>query len=317
MKNEKVDISLVIPCFNEAGNIQPLWKDVETVLLKSKKEWEVWWINDGSRDETEKELEALYQKHPDKIRIIQFRHNFGKASALKAGFSKAKGDLIITMDGDGQDDPAEIPKLIVKINEGYDLVSGWKQHRKDTFIKNKTSKIFNWMTNKISKTQLHDHNCGFKAYRQETVVDLDLYGELHRFIPVIVAAQGYRVTEVPVEHRRRYSGKTKYGKTRFVNGFLDFLTVLFITRYRVRPLHMFGYAGLLTTLLGMIGGLYLTFIKLVGGQAIGERPLLLLSVMLMIMGVQLGAIGLVGEQITASVNRGKNDFVIQKELDGE
>ncbi len=306
-------ISFVIPTLNEAGNVTPLFDEIQsTIKTMGGGKFEVIFVNDGSRDNTQSELNKLKAKHEDKVVIIEFTHNFGKAAALSAGFSKAKGDLICTMDADLQDVPAELPKMIAKLEEGYDVVSGWKQKRKDSFIKNKTSKLFNAATNMISRAKLHDFNCRFKLYKKEVLEDLNLYGELHRYIPVLLSAQGYRVGEVKVAHRARVHGHTKYSGSRFIHGFLDLFTVLFITRFRTRPLHLFGLAGMFCFALGFAVGLYLTYIKLFNHQSIGERPLLLFSVMLMIMGVQLGVMGLVGEHITTLLHKNERNYKIKK-----
>lgn len=305
-------ISFVIPTLNESGNVIPLMDEIILVMTSIKEKFEVIFVDDGSRDGTKDELLTLKRKYPKNVIIIEFTHNFGKAAALSAGFNSAKGELICTMDADLQDVPAELPKLLAKLNEGYDLVSGWKQKRKDSFIKNNTSKIFNYVTNMISRAKLHDFNCGYKLYRREVVEDLNIYGELHRYIPVIVAAQGWSVAEVRVTHRARTRGKTKYSSTRFIHGFLDLFTVLFITRFRTRPLHLFGLAGIASFILGFFIGIYLTYIKLFNGQSIGERPLLLFSVMLMIMGVQLGVMGLVGEHITTFFRQNELGYKIKK-----
>lgn len=307
-------ISIVIPVFNEAENIKPLYDEVVSVLEAMRKDYEIIFVNDGSRDSSQQEIENLFKKDSKHIRGIQFRNNFGKAAALHAGFQLAKGEIIVTLDGDLQDDPHELSKFLAKTEEGYDLVSGWKNNRKDSFIKNNTSKVFNAATNLISKVKLHDFNCGFKVYRAEVAKGLNLYGELHRYIPVIAASQGYRVTEVSIEHRKRKFGKSKYGSLRFIHGFLDLLTVLFITRFRARPLHLFGYLGLIFLICGFLIGIYLMLIKFIGHQSIGERPLLLFSVMLMIMGVQIGVTGLVGEQLTTMIYKNEPGYVIKKIL---
>ncbi len=307
-------LSVIIPVYNEAENIKPLYEEIISVLEMIEKDFEIIFVNDGSRDASQREIENLFKKDSKRVRGIQFRNNFGKAAALHAGFQLARGEIIATLDGDLQDDPHELPKFLEKMKEGYDLVSGWKNHRKDSFIKNNTSKIFNVATNFISKVKLHDFNCGFKMYRANVAKGLNLYGELHRYIPVIAASQGYRVTEVTIEHRKRKFGKTKYGSIRFIHGFFDLLTVLFITRFRTRPLHLFGYLGLVFFSLGFIIGIYLIIAKFLAHQAIGERPLLLFSVMLMIMGVQIGTTGLVGEQITTMIHKNKSDYVIKKIL---
>lgn len=310
----KPRISVVIPVLNEAENISIIYEEIISVFKKNNNSFEIIFVNDGSQDSTQEEIEKIFKKDKFHVKAIQFRNNFGKASALKEGFQLAKGEIIVTLDGDLQDNPNELPKFIAKITEGYDLVSGWKRHRKDSFIKNNTSKIFNAFTNSISKIKLHDFNCGFKAYRAEVAKGINLYGELHRYIPVLLASQGYKICEVSIEHRKRKYGKSKYGTQRFMHGFFDLLTVIFITRFRTRPLHFFGYFGLSFFFLGLILSLYLTYIKLFNHVAIGERPLLLFSVMLMIMGVQIVAIGIVGEQITTVINRNESNYSIKKIL---
>lgn len=317
MKNETVNLSWIIPCFNEEKNIAPLFKEIVEVCRKNNYQWQIIWVNDGSRDGSQKEMEKTAEGYPSQVTVIQFRNNFGKAAAVTAGFKEAKGDLVVTIDGDGQDDPREITKFLAKIDEDYDLVVGWKQKRLDSMVKNKTSKFFNWVTNRSAHLSLHDHNCGFKVYRREVTEGLDLYGELHRYIPVMVARQGYRITEVPIGHRRRFSGKTKYGSIRFIHGFLDLLTVIFLTRYRARPLHLFGWPGVASTLVGLSTLGYLVMIKLFDHQSIGSRPLLLFGVMLTLMGVQFLAIGLVGEQITSLLHTNRTDYVVRKIINGK
>jgi len=298
-------ISIIVPAYNEAQSLQPLTKEIMTVMKHINDEYEIILVNDGSTDRSQVVIDQLGQQFPRYVRGLTFRRNFGKAAALAAGFDSAKGEIIITLDGDLQDDPREIPRFIEKIKSGYDLVSGWKQHRQDPLIKNISSRLFNFVTGKIFEAKLHDFNCGFKAYRAETVKELALYGELHRFIPVLLAARGYKIGEIPVNHRRRQFGKSKYGSIRFINGFFDLLTVLFITKFHLRPLHMIGPIGMIFFLSGFIEAAYLTYDKIVLGQPIGNRPLLLLAVMSMIMGVQIGITGLVGEQITASLESQK------------
>ncbi len=311
MKNYK-RISIVIPVFNEGDNISQLVNEIQLTMEKITSNYEIFIINDGSFDNTQIIIEQLKEKYPKTIKIIELLAQSGKAAALHAGFCAAKGDIILTLDGDLQDDPREIPRFIKKINEGYDLVSGWKHKRKDSFIKNSTSKVFNYFTNRISVVKLHDFNCGFKAYRKDTIKHLNLYGELHRYIPVLIAAKGYRVTEILVHHRKRKHGESKYGTVRFINGALDLLTIIYLTKFRSRSLHFFGYIGITFFILGLSLAIYLTLVKFVGHQSIGERPLLLFSVMLMIIGVQIGVTGLVGEQIAASFHKYDQDYIIKK-----
>lgn len=295
-----MNLSIVIPVYNEEGSVDVLGKEVVDVVDRLHLSYEVIFVNDGSTDNTQKRLEDLQKRYAKKMSIITLRVNIGKAAAYNAGFSYASGDVIITLDGDGQDDPKEIYTLIQKLRTGYDCVVGWKQHRRDSFIKNTTSKVFNAVTSSMSPVKLHDFNCGLKAYTREAIQHLLLYGELHRYIPVLLASQGFRVTEVPVHHRVRRAGKSKYGPIRFINGFLDLLTVYSLTKFRSRPMHLFGYIGSIFFSFGFLIGIYLTFIKFTYGQAIGDRPLLLFSVMLMIMGVQITITGLMGEYLVMS-----------------
>lgn len=306
--------SIVIPVFNEAENIVPLYEEIITVVAKITKDFEIIFVNDGSLDRTQEKIELLYKKDKKHVKAIQMRHQSGKAAALHAGFQLAQGEIVFTMDGDLQDDPAEIPQFLAKLDEGYDMVSGWKKNRLDSFVKNKTSKLFNAATNMISHVKLHDHNCGLKAYKAEVVKELDLYGELHRYIPVLVSAKGYQVAEIVVNHRKRHSGKSKYGPLRFIHGFLDLVTVLYITKFKSRPLHLFGYLGLVCFSVGFLFGLYLTLTKIFMQQSIGDRPLLLLSVMLMIMGVQIGITGLISEHISMTNHKNEPGYIIRKIL---
>ncbi|MBU1087967.1 MAG: glycosyltransferase family 2 protein [Candidatus Omnitrophica bacterium] len=307
-------ISIVIPVFNEAENIKLLYEEIVSVLETIGKDYEIIFVNDGSLDTTQEKIDSLFNKDSKHTLGIQLLTQSGKAAALHAGFQLAKGEIIFTLDGDLQDDPHEIPSFLKKLDEGYDLVSGWKQNRKDSFIKNNTSKIFNAVTNTISRVKLHDFNCGFKAYKSNAVKGLNLYGELHRYIPVLVAARGYKVTEIPVHHRKRINGKSKYGLLRFIHGALDIVTVMFITKFHSRPLHLFGYVGASFFTLGFLFGLYLTAAKFIRHQGIGERPLLLFSVMLMIMGVQIGITGLVSEQIATMSHKNEPGYVIKTVL---
>ena len=315
MKRTDFMISIVIPVYNEALSLSQLYQELIKVLKKLRVKFEIIFVNDGSTDETQTVIENIYKKNPKQVIVIEFGNNFGKADALQAGFIEAKGEVIITLDGDLQDDPEEIPKFIDQINQGFDLVVGWKKKRYDSFFKNNSSRIFNLVTRLISKVKLHDFNCGYKAYRSKVAKSLNIYGELHRFIPVLAAAKGYKIAEVPVRHKKRQHGKSKYGAIRFLHGFFDLITVMFITRFRLRPLHLFGYLGVSFFSFGFIGGLYLTWLKLFRQEMIGQRPLLLLSVMLMIMGVQIGVMGLVGEQIATTINRkNQSGYLISKKL---
>src|SRR5213595_1619567 len=259
--------------------------------------WEAVFLDDGSTDGSFAALTRLHNLH-DNVRVVRLRRNFGKAAALAAGFANAEGDVVVTIDADLQDDPAEIPRLLAKLDEGFDLVSGWKAHRRDPITRRALSRIFNWVTGRVSGLRLHDLNCGLKAYRAEVVQGLRLYGELHRFIPVLAHYRGHRIAELPVNHRPREHGRSRYGVERYLRGFLDLLTVSFMGRYRHRPLHLFGGLGLVLGLTGTALLVYLTVVKLTG-HAIGQRPLLTLGVLLVVVGMQFFTLGLISEMITS------------------
>lgn len=295
MNDKSKEISVVIPAFNEAENLPHLCREIKEVMKGITDNYEIIIVNDGSSDGTEKAVENLFKEDSRHIVGIHFRSNFGKASALKAGFGQAKGDIAITMDADLQDDPKEIPRFMAKIKEGYDLVSGWKQNRKDSFIKNNSSKFFNFTTSLFSKIKLHDFNCGFKAYKKEVAKSLDLYGQLHRYIPVIAGSQGYRIAEIPVHHRKRKFGKSKYGPVRFLNGFLDLMTVMILTKYFKRPAHFFGSFGTMALLIGLAISAYITYLRLVYGDIQGHTPLFIAGILLIMAGIQLISLGLIGE----------------------
>jgi glycosyltransferase involved in cell wall biosynthesis len=293
-----VDVSVVVPVYNERDSLHDLLREIEDGCEQTDLTWEVVWVDDGSTDGTTEILEELATTR-DAVRLVRLRRNFGKSAALRAGFDHSHGTIVITMDGDGQDDPAEIPALIGKLADGYDVVSGWKQRRQDPAFKRWGSKLFNRITARLSGVPLHDVNCGFKAYRGAAVRELELYGEQHRLIPVIGYQRGWRVAELPVHHRARPHGRSKFGPERYARGVLDLVGVLFIGRYQHRPLHFFGGMGLVSLVLGFLVCAYLTVIK-VTGTAIGDRPLLSLGVLLILAGIQLITLGLVGEMITAT-----------------
>jgi len=290
-------ISIVIPLHNEERSIALLYDELDAALQPLAEEWEAVFVDDGSTDGSFAALTRLHAGH-DNVRVIRLRRNFGKAMALATGFDNARGETIVTIDGDLQDDPAEIPRLLAKLDEGYDLVSGWKTHRRDPLRRRIPSRIFNWVTGRVSGLRLHDMNCGLKAYRAEVVHGMRLYGELHRFIPVLAHYRGFRATELPVNHRPREHGRSRYGVERYVRGFLDLLTVSFMGRYRHRPLHLFGGLGLVLGAVGVIVLSYLTVLKALG-HAIGDRPLLTLGVLLVVVGLQFFSLGLVSEMLTS------------------
>lgn len=302
-------ISIVIPVYNESESLRELYREIDEVSATLDHEIEIIFVDDGSRDDSWSTIQALAQED-HRIQGLRFRRNFGKAAALRAGFTAASGDLVLTLDADLQDDPHEIARFQEKIESGLDVVSGYKQRRHDPWHKVYPSRVFNWMVSTITGVKLHDHNCGLKCYRREVLGEVRLYGELHRFIPVLAAARGFRVGELIVNHRPRKFGHSKYGLRRFIKGFLDLLTVTFITSFGRRPQHVLGSAGLISFGLGGLGIFYLTgtwFIRLLfpefatwaGYEPLHERPLLLYCVALLLLGGQLLSLGLVAELITA------------------
>jgi glycosyltransferase involved in cell wall biosynthesis len=290
-------ISVVVPLLNEENSLDELYREIVAALEPRGEPFEVVFVDDGSTDGSPTVLGQLHDQHANVV-VVRLRRNFGKAAGLKAGFLEARGETIVTIDADLQDDPAEIPALLAKLDEGFDLVSGWKTRRNDPFLRRLFSRIFNWSTGVISGVRLHDVNCGLKAYRAEVLEGMRLYGELHRFIPVLASYQGYRVAEIPVNHRARQHGRSRYGPERYLRGFFDLLSVTFMGRYRYRPLHLFGGIGVLMGAVGFIILLYLTMLKL-WGHGIGGRPLLTLGVLLEVVGIQFVSLGLISELITS------------------
>ncbi len=290
-------VSVVVPVHNEERSVALLADELDSALQPLGRPWETIFVDDGSTDGSHAALTRLHAAYENVV-VVRLRRNFGKATALAAGFAAARGTVIVTIDGDLQDDPAEIPKLLVKLEEGFDLVSGWKTRRRDPLPRRVLSRVFNRVSGWISGVQLHDMNCGLKAYRAEVVRGLRLYGELHRFIPVLAHHRGYRLAEVPVNHRPRDYGRSRYGPERYLRGFLDLLTVSFIGRYRHRPLHLFGGLGLVLSTAGLGILVYLTIVKAMG-HAIGGRPLLILGVLLVVVGIQVFSLGLITELITS------------------
>ena len=290
-------ISVVVPVHDEEQSVEPLLDELADALAPLDTTWEVIFVDDGSTDATFARLTRLHDVH-DNVRVVRLRRNFGKAAALAAGFAEATGEIVVTIDGDRQDDPEEIPRLLVKLDEGFDLVSGWKAHRRDPLSRRILSRIFNAVAGRMSGLRLHDMNCGLKAYRAEVVHGLRLYGELHRYIPVLAHYRGFRIAEIPVNHRPREYGRSRYGVERYVRGFLDLLTVTFVGRYRHRPLHLFGGLGLALLAGGSAILVYLTVLKITGAS-IGGRPLLTLGVLLVVVGMQFLSLGLLTELITS------------------
>jgi glycosyltransferase involved in cell wall biosynthesis len=290
-------LSVVVPVRNEERSVALLYDELAAALDPLAAPWEAVFVDDGSTDGTFSALTRLHAAAAN-VRVVRLRRNFGKAAALMAGFDQSQGDTIVTIDGDLQDDPSEIPRLLAKLDEGFDLVTGWKTRRRDPLTRRLLSRIFNAVTSRFSGVRLHDMNCGLKAYRAEVVRGLRIYGELHRFVPVLAHYRGYRIAELPVNHRPREHGRSRYGPERYLRGFLDLLTVSFIGRYRHRPLHLFGGLGLALGAIGLGILVYLTILKL-GGHAIGGRPLLTLGVLLVVVGLQFFSLGLISEMITS------------------
>jgi glycosyltransferase involved in cell wall biosynthesis len=290
-------ISVVIPLLNEEATLEALYGELEAALIAAGLHWEVVFVDDGSTDGSYRELVRLHAAHLN-IRVVRLRRNFGKAAALAAGIEAAAGDVIVTMDADLQDDPAEIPNLLAKLDDGFDVVSGWKCDRHDPFVRRFVSRIYNTATRLATGVKLHDMNCGLKAYRAEVFEHVRLYGERHRFVPVLAHHLGFGVTELPVNHRARENGKSRFGIERYLRAPFDLLTIVFMGRYRYRPLHLFGGVGLTASLAGgaILG--YLTIDK-IGGAGIGGRPLLLLGVLLVVVGIQFLSLGLIGEMLTS------------------
>ncbi len=310
-KNQK-ELSVIIPLFNEEKSLSSLYGELKAILKHSGKSYEIIFVDDGSNDNSWSVLERLHAQDKD-IRGIQFRKNSGKAAALSAGFKCAEGKVIVTMDADLQDDPGEIPEFVKKLDEGYDLVSGWRFKRRDPLSKTLPSKIFNNLTSMLTGIRIHDFNCGFKAYREEVVKDIQVYGELHRYIPVLAHWKGYKIGEIKVKHHPRSHGKSKYSFERFFRGLLDLVTVMFLTRYMKRPLHLFGSIGLLLFSVGLIINIYLAALWFLG-QGIGARPLLFLGVLLMLIGFQIVSTGLIGEILIGARGRADEDYSIKRIL---
>jgi glycosyltransferase involved in cell wall biosynthesis len=290
-----VAVSIVVPGLNESASLPELARRIE-LALGATETYELIFVDDGSTDNTWEVISALHAQTP-KVRGLRLRRNFGKAMALAAGFAECRGDILVMMDADLQDDPVDLPLLITKVRSELDVVVGWKVSRKDPLSRRLFSKVFNGTVRYFTGVHLHDMNCGFKAYRREVIETIPIYGDLFRFIPVLAAAEGFNVDEVPVTHHPRAFGRSRYGLERILRGFFDLLTVIFLTRYVRKPMHLFGLLGLATGSVGLLIALYLTVGWFLGSW-IGSRPLLQLSVMMMVTGAQLTALGFIGEFLT-------------------
>ena len=311
-----IDLTIVVPVKDEQKSVRILFDKLAEQIGQLGKSFEVIFIDDGSVDDTFEELKKLRLEHPGVVRIIQFRRNFSKTPALVAGFSRSRGQIIFTMDGDLQDDPEEIPRYLAKLDEGYDLVTGWKFPRLDPISKTFPSRIFNWMVSTMTGVHLHDINNGFKAYRRELIEDphLKLYGEFHRFVPVMAHWRGFKVAEIKVRHHPRKFGTSKYGFRRFARGLIDLLNVLFLTSYLRTPLRLFGPLGFFTLFLGFLIDIFVVIRKFTINQPIHDQPLLFVGILLMIFGVQFILTGLQSEMIRYYAFRPDEEYSIKQEL---
>ncbi len=289
-----VECSVVLPVYNESGNLQPLANELSEVLEQEYDRWEVVFVDDGSSDGSLDVLEAIH-KEDNRFRVIEFRRNFGQSAAMDAGLEYAKGEVIVTMDSDGQNDPADIPKLITKLEEGYDCVSGWRADRNDPLGKRVSSQVASYLRKLFLGTDLNDYGCTLKAFRREAARDIDLDGEMHRYIPALLSWRGYRISEVKVNHRPRRNGETKYSWQRLPKGFMDLLNVWFWQKFSGRPLHIFGGLGIMSMGIGSLAGLYTVWLKLVSGANLSDTAMPLFAVFMVMIGVQFFISGILAD----------------------
>jgi glycosyltransferase involved in cell wall biosynthesis len=313
-------LSVVAPVYNEAPNIQPLYEQITSALDGVVDDYEIVLVDDGSSDGSFEKMGAICRSDP-RLKVIQFRRNFGQSAAFAAGFDYARGDVIVTLDADLQNDPADIPRLLAKLDEGYDVVAGWRQNRKDNLVRKVPSFLANRLIARTTGVMLHDTGCSLRAYRRPVIENIKLYGEMHRFIPALASLVGIRLTELPVNHRPRTQGEAKYGKFGLSRAFrviLDLMTIYFMLGFFGRPMHLFGGVGLISGALGLGIGLYLSALKLFAGRDIGDRPLLLLAVLLIVIGVQFLAMGLLGELVVRTYyeSQGKPPYYVRTVLPG-
>jgi dolichol-phosphate mannosyltransferase len=315
------DLSIIIPVYNEEGSLLELHRQIIEVAADTGQAFEIVFVDDGSRDGSWAILKDLAQAH-DNIKCLRFRRNFGKAAALRAAAAETTAPLIMTMDADLQDDPAEIPRFIEALGDDYDLISGWKTVRNDPLGKTLPSKVFNWLVGFLTGVKLHDHNCGFKLYRREIFDEVKLYGEMHRFVPVLATAKGFRVNEISVNHRAREHGVSKYGLERLPKGFLDLLTVSFLTGYNQRPQHVIGAMGLASCLVGSIGLIYMTIYWILrmtveaysNWAPLHERPLLIFSLGALLLGTQLLCMGFLAELVVSRNQETREPYSIREKI---
>ncbi|HWM92490.1 MAG TPA: glycosyltransferase family 2 protein [Thermoanaerobaculia bacterium] len=312
---EEVDVSVLVPVLDEAETVQELARRVADVLDRLGRTFEIVFVDDGSSDGTSGKVREARERDP-RVKLVRLRRNFGKAAALCAGFDHCTGRVIITMDGDLQDDPEEIPRFLTKLeDEELDLVSGWKRSRQDPASKRLPSRLFNWVTRQLAQVDLHDFNCGFKAYRREVLAEIAVYGELHRYIPVLASRRGFLVGEIQVQHHPRRHGRSKYGWDRLYKGLLDLITVLFITRYTRRPLHLFGALGLIFFTSGFFIDAWLAYLWVFHHEDLSNRPLLLFGNLLILLGIVVLTTGLIGEMITFKNFRRRDSYSIKERLE--
>jgi len=290
----QVDLSIVVPLYNEEGNVQELYRQLRSVLDSQPCSYEILFINDGSTDRTAELIREMSSSDPHVV-VVNFRRNFGQTAAMSAGFDYSCGEVIVTMDGDLQNDPADIPKFLEKISEGNDVVAGWRLKRQDPFLSRRLpSMIANWIISLITGVKLHDYGCTLKAFKKDVVDNIRLYGEMHRFIPAVASAMGISIAEVPVNHRPRRHGRSKYGISRTFRVILDLITVKFMLSYANRPIHIFGFIGMIAFALGSVVSLVLIIQRLYG-KALSDRPLFLLSIIMVLIGIQFITFGLISE----------------------
>lgn len=314
-----MELSIVIPVYNEEENVEPLIGEINGVLDPLNKSYEIVVVDDGSKDSTFAQLRKIRDGRPE-VKVIRLKRNFGQTAALAAGLAHADGDVVVLMDGDAQNDPADIPTMLAKIAEGNDLVAGWRFNRQDPFFNRRlpsmiANRLISWTTN----VKLHDYGCTLKAMRREIAKDLRLYGEMHRFIPALAYERGAQIVELKVNHRPRVRGQSKYGISRTLRVILDLLTVKFLNTYSTRPAHVFGPVGIMSALIGFAIGLYLSLQKLVYNLEIGGRPLLLLAILLIFIGFQFVTMGLLGEMLARTYHESQSRpiYVVGEVLGGK
>ncbi len=304
-------VSVLVPLYNEEESLTTLVNEIKKAFTNISPDYEIYFVDDGSDDNSLQVIRTM-AKTDNKIKYISFRKNYGKSAALNVGFQNVTGDAVITMDADLQDDPSEIPNLLKELTNGYDLVSGWKKQRHDPFIKKYSSRFFNYITRLMSGIKIHDFNCGLKAYRKVVVKNVNVHGELHRYIPVLADWKGFKISEIAVKHHPRRYGKTKFGISRFFKGFIDLITVIFTTRYIQRPLHFFGLLGAISFLAGVLIDGYLSILWFAHKINLSNRPVLYLGTLLIIVGVQFFSLGLIGEMLAHNTKKDDSYSIKEK-----